>query len=163
MAYQWLRAPFLQHQRKPRQFFRSLLVQQSFDVYVDQQLRARYCFELAGIRYLKRLLGRVSRRSTDRNRHVHVRMQNLVALRSYVTGDFVQVTGDTFETEWEARVPGHFLELSFSSPVWFTSLDLICLPCDYPLTTTRIIVHHIRWRLERLQYQFDFEAVLECF
>ena len=50
-------ALFIQYQRKPRQFFRELFVQQRFDVYDDQQLRARYRVGQAGIRYLEKLLG----------------------------------------------------------------------------------------------------------
>ena len=99
MAHQWLHAPFIQYQRKPRQFFRELFVQQRFDVYDDQQLRARYRFGQAGIRYLEKLLGDDLRRSTDRNRPVPVRMQILVALRFYATGHFLQVIGDTFGLE----------------------------------------------------------------
>ena len=104
MAHHWLHAHFIQYQRKPRQFFRELFVQQPFDVYDDQQLRARYRFGQAGIRYLERLLGDDLRRSTDRNRPVSARMQILVALRFYATGHFLQVIGDTFDLKDKCHV-----------------------------------------------------------
>ena len=49
--------------------------------------------------YLERLLGDDLKKSIDRSRPVHVRMQIFVALRFFATGHFFQVIRDTFGLE----------------------------------------------------------------
>ena len=85
-----------QQQRRPRVFRCSLIVQQPYEVYSDEELRARFRFGSRSIEFLEQLLGEDIRRTTERNQPVPVKMQILVALRFYATGHFFQVIGDLF-------------------------------------------------------------------
>ena len=71
-------------------------MQQPYEVYSDEELRARFRFGSRSIEFLEQLLGEDIRRTTERNQPVPVKMQILVALRFYATGHFFQVIGDLF-------------------------------------------------------------------
>ena len=79
--------------------FQITVCTQQFDIYNDQQLRARYRFGQAGIRYIERLFGDDLRSSTDRNRNCACEDADFGGTPFYAPGHFLEVIGDTFEPE----------------------------------------------------------------
>lgn len=86
----------LHARRRPRQFtFRP----QPLDDFTDEQLRSRYRFGKASLRYIENLVQNDLRRQTRRNNAIPPLYQLLMALRFYASGSFLQVIGDTFRVD----------------------------------------------------------------
>lgn len=79
--------------RRPRRFaFRA----HSLDDYTDEELRSRYRFGKASLKYIVDLIRDDLRRETRRNNAIPPLYQVLMALRFYASGCFLQIIGDTF-------------------------------------------------------------------